>query len=70
MWLPMIDVVGGVLVESLKQVIETWVCWMRWKMDLQIRNRICNFAGESGWPLAIKREPGVNPGQSRCGKSL
>ncbi len=66
--------VGGVLFECLKQVIETWVCWlrcwMRWKMDLQNRNRICNFADESGWPLAIKREPGVNPGQSRCGKSL
>ena len=29
-----------------------------------------NFVGESGWHCAINREPGENPGQSRCGNSL
>lgn len=35
-----------------------------------VRGKCINFAGESGWRNAIKREPGANPGQSRCGESL
>lgn len=35
-----------------------------------VREKCINFANESGWRNAIKREPGANPGQSRCGESL
>ncbi len=35
-----------------------------------VRENYINFADENGWLIAIKREPGESPGQSRCGKSL